>query len=580
MNMNNDNFKLPSNIHENTYNDIKIATLDNKAHKLDHPTIVVLGGQPGAGKSALIDAARAEQPVDRAPVVINGDDFRRYHPKHSEIFKNHPRDGATLTDPDTREWTRRVLEEAKDGRYNIIFESTMRQASPLDQTMQRFRDDGYKVEVKVMAAHEDLSTLGIRGRYESQIEKQGFGRWTQASSHDETYRSMPETLDKIEREKLSDRIQVYNRAGEVIYENRLTDGKWEREPGAKTAVLAERERPLSLPEVQHYNERWNIAIQKMVDRNAPPSELTEARAIQASFKERHSPEIKRQEPTNVVAQPSGPKTPEEAQSRQWSRDDYSNFANQKDQHAQALKSQNAPDHVVSDHQARASDAKDAINKFERSAERDPRVDPVASRTVHEAAQRAESSGKSAKDHASFSYENANLSRQQAFDNLPQLQALSKHPELDGAYKHLSNLQHDSMGLPQGERNRLFNEEKQRLSADIGRGSIPKSDVSITESKQVIDRAINERGLIVRDGRELNGVQQGTVVAESSRHILVESGTIGIRYEKNTLSREVQPGDKVALQNGKDGNVKVISADEQKQIRTMDRSHQYERDISR
>jgi Ni2+-binding GTPase involved in maturation of urease and hydrogenase len=276
-------YKLSEQQHESIYGRIKRVALSGLDSGLERPTVVVLGGQPGSGKSALIDAASRELGATHAPVVVNGDDLRRYHPQYEQIFKNHPQDGAALTDPDSREWTRRLLAEAKDGRYNIVFESTMRQTSPLDKTMASFREAGYQLEVKVMATHADVSQLGIRERYEAQIQQQGFGRWTPKESHDTTYTSMPNTLAIIERDKLADKVQVYNRAGEVVYENHLVNGEWQREPGARVAVLVERFK--AMPEVQRQEtvQKWGAVLAQMEARQANSAEVSAAREVHRDF---------------------------------------------------------------------------------------------------------------------------------------------------------------------------------------------------------------------------------------------------------------------------------------------------------
>ena len=48
-----------------------------------NPIGFVLGGQPGAGKSNLIDKIRKEQ--GKNVIVINGDDFRKYHPDYANL---------------------------------------------------------------------------------------------------------------------------------------------------------------------------------------------------------------------------------------------------------------------------------------------------------------------------------------------------------------------------------------------------------------------------------------------------------------------------------------------------------------
>ena len=58
-------------------------TTQSKARPTSSPKGFVLGGQPGAGKSKMVSRLGAE--LDRNLLVINGDEFRRYHPNFDEI---------------------------------------------------------------------------------------------------------------------------------------------------------------------------------------------------------------------------------------------------------------------------------------------------------------------------------------------------------------------------------------------------------------------------------------------------------------------------------------------------------------
>ncbi|MBD4245803.1 hypothetical protein GUH33_07935, partial [Xanthomonas citri pv. citri] len=64
----------------------------------DQPQAIILGGQPGAGKSGLLEASK-QGFADRNVVTINGDELRYYHPQYRDIQKADERRFAELTDP-------------------------------------------------------------------------------------------------------------------------------------------------------------------------------------------------------------------------------------------------------------------------------------------------------------------------------------------------------------------------------------------------------------------------------------------------------------------------------------------------
>lgn len=149
-------------------------------------------------------------------------------------------------------------------------------------------------------------------------------------------------------------------------------------------------------------------------------------------------------------------------------------------------------------------------------------------------------------------------RADAFDQLPQSEALSKHPELDGAYAQLREAKEEigkNMTAPD-ERAAAYEGAKGEVSESIRRGEIPTGPVTREESEKVIDMAAAERGIkSVRDSDELQRDVKGEVVAVSSQHALVKlSDDVAVRFEKSSLDADVSGGDKVSIQYNQDKNI--------------------------
>lgn len=123
-------------MHEKIYKDILIRKL-NTSTNVQAPKIVIIGGQPGSGKSKIFDYAQSEIFNNDNVAQVNGDDYRMYHPCASEIFALYDKQFSELTDPDVRLWTSRLLEELVISRRNIIFETTMRNKEPLASRVHR-----------------------------------------------------------------------------------------------------------------------------------------------------------------------------------------------------------------------------------------------------------------------------------------------------------------------------------------------------------------------------------------------------------------------------------------------------------
>lgn len=270
-------FKLDANKHEQIYQKIESRLFQETRSSL-RPRAVIMGGQPGSGKSKLLEASREVFP-DGNVVVINGDELREYHPQSPEIFKLDDKRYAERTDADSRVWTKRVFDKAIETKRNIIFESTMREAEPISETMKRLRDEGYELTAKVVATHERISKTSIYMRYEQQKYDKGYGRFTSQDSHDAGYVGMPKTVDHIDKNKLVDCLEVYNRSGVLLFSKTLKEGQWDRDEYAAKIVETERHRAPTDKEIADLRADWHRILNHMEERNAPLKELEQARSV-------------------------------------------------------------------------------------------------------------------------------------------------------------------------------------------------------------------------------------------------------------------------------------------------------------
>lgn len=232
-------FKLDEQEHERIYQLLQYYEIEYDTTPVRQPIAVILGGQPGSGKSGLMECSAKEFP-DRNVVILNGDDYRSAHPESDTIIQLYEKDYAKLTDLEVREWTRRLFEYAISTRRNIIFEGTMRNDGPICQTIQHLLEVGYQVKIRVMAIPEKKSSRGIQERYHLQKKFKGHGRITPQPSHDAAYNGMLQTLQRIEDEVLFHSLQVYNDQYEVIYENKYGYHQELTQSGVIQAIQKER----------------------------------------------------------------------------------------------------------------------------------------------------------------------------------------------------------------------------------------------------------------------------------------------------------------------------------------------------
>lgn len=119
-----------------------------------------MGGQPGSGKSGLLDAATAYLSTPQATAVqIVGDDLRDYHPDYQRLLAADDRTAAAATDQDSGRGVEMSIEHACQSGYSVVVEGTMRNPQVPLRTAEVFRAAGYRVEAWVMVG-DDVRPAG------------------------------------------------------------------------------------------------------------------------------------------------------------------------------------------------------------------------------------------------------------------------------------------------------------------------------------------------------------------------------------------------------------------------------------
>ena len=68
----------------------------------DSPKAVLLGGQPGAGKTKLEELVNIKENF----ISVNGDEFRKYHPKYEQLNRIYGRESSKYT----QKWAGQMVE--------------------------------------------------------------------------------------------------------------------------------------------------------------------------------------------------------------------------------------------------------------------------------------------------------------------------------------------------------------------------------------------------------------------------------------------------------------------------------------
>lgn len=187
------------------------------------PIGYVLGGQPGAGKSALTETLQETVFKKNPAFAINGDEFRQHHPRFKQIVETHGQEASKYTGSFSATMTEMAIRRAIEERRNIIIEGTFRTAETPLQTLQGLKDAGYETGVAIKTCPAYASLASTVERYETAIKDREPARLTPREHHDITVKALPQNADTVLKSGLADSFVVYSREG-MIFEKGTTNG--------------------------------------------------------------------------------------------------------------------------------------------------------------------------------------------------------------------------------------------------------------------------------------------------------------------------------------------------------------------
>ncbi|MBR3325632.1 MAG: zeta toxin family protein [Clostridia bacterium] len=188
-------------------------TFKNHFPNQGKPTAIFIGGQPGAGKSALVIKTKKEFLETQKDIIIfDLDMYRGLYKNSIEIAKKYP----NLYSEITRKVAGRILEkmstEAIQNGYNFIIEGTMgKPVYTLDVLQKSSRE--YNIIVKTLAVSKEESLLSIHERYIEMKKSMGIGRMTKIENHNSKYDNFTNVVDSIECSGIE--VEVYERSNGI-----------------------------------------------------------------------------------------------------------------------------------------------------------------------------------------------------------------------------------------------------------------------------------------------------------------------------------------------------------------------------
>lgn len=184
------------------------------------PEGIITGGTPGAGKSVFVELAKTR--LNNNLLVIDGDQFRRYHPNFLKLQKLVGADIAFVTGPFYGKMVRNILTKAMEHKYNVIIESTFKSVdSPLDY-LKALKAAGYTTTVNIIAVDKEIAWQSTIERKEEMIKAGEPARSVDRTYFDQTVANLAGNAEKVYKTGLVDKLEVRNRTTR-LFDSRFND---------------------------------------------------------------------------------------------------------------------------------------------------------------------------------------------------------------------------------------------------------------------------------------------------------------------------------------------------------------------
>lgn len=196
----------------------------------DTPDAAFLGAQPGAGKTRIAQQLAVSMP---GLLIIDGDDFRHYHPDYARCLAEDPRSMPARTAAAAGRWIQMSIEHAIANSWSYLVHGTWRTTAVVMAGVELAHHHRYRTHAVAVAVPAEVSRRAIRDRY---LDAQRLGldpRWTPPQIHDQAVTQLPESVRVVAGSPLVDWFAITDRAGGTV----MKPARWSDQRAATAAAL-------------------------------------------------------------------------------------------------------------------------------------------------------------------------------------------------------------------------------------------------------------------------------------------------------------------------------------------------------
>lgn len=186
------------------------------------PTLVLLTGQPGAGRSRVTRILLGDHGPNLASV--SGDDLRAFHPRFVEIAAAREPDARSALARATAGWVRDCIRYARDNKRSLVLEGAFQDPAVAVGTAERFATEGFQTRVVVVASRRAESLLTVTSGYLRDVHASSPARFVSRDLHDRGFEATRALVTAAVDAASVNQLTVLSRGGRTAFDARRTDG--------------------------------------------------------------------------------------------------------------------------------------------------------------------------------------------------------------------------------------------------------------------------------------------------------------------------------------------------------------------
>lgn len=192
-----------------TYYNYAYNTLIAGKRASENKTLIIVGGQPGAGKTRLLPIAKME--LKNNVVLVDFDELKAFHPNYPEVCSLYNEDAHRILHSDANKVKNKILDRLIEENYNVIYEGALRDTEGFIEFAKKFKKHGYAIKLDVLAVPKLESYCSEILRYALSLVQQITPRWVNKDAHDAAYEGVTRTVSEFINRGITNDIDVFVR---------------------------------------------------------------------------------------------------------------------------------------------------------------------------------------------------------------------------------------------------------------------------------------------------------------------------------------------------------------------------------